>query len=71
MRNLHKSKDFVKVSISETGEIVSASYGSAVEGLCTCGKPSTMIWIRQLEFSSENKYWCETCFEKARNDSDN
>ena len=68
MRNLHKSKDYVKAPISETAEIIPQKHGTAVDGRCSCGKPSAMVWIRQLGFSMESKHWCEKCFtrEKAK-----
>lgn len=66
MRNLHKSKDYVKTPISDTAHITPQNHGSMLEGRCKCGKPSAMVWIRQLGFSLENKYWCNRCFEKEK-----
>ena len=66
MRNLHKSKNYSKTPISESGNIVPQNHGSAAEGRCKCGKPSAMVWVRQPGFSQENKYWCNRCFEKEK-----
>ena len=66
MRNLHKSKNYTKAEVGETVIPIPQNHGSAVGGRCKCGKPSAMVWIRQLGFSLENKYWCERCFAGTR-----
>ena len=69
MRNEHKDKNYIKIPMSESersAHIVPQNHGSAIEGRCKCGKPSAMVWIRQLGFGRENKYWCEQCFAKEK-----
>lgn len=62
MRNMHKSKDFQKISVSDSSDLCPTNHSSAIEGICSCGAISEMIWVREIEFwNSENKYWCEKC----------